>query len=77
MGNDTIYGGTGNSSYTLSNGTNWLDAGGGNDFIQAGIGSNTIYGGAGAPDGNLIYNPVLFGRERCDAANDFEWRMKA
>ena len=31
----TIYGGTGNSYYWLSNGNNWLDAGGGNDAIQA------------------------------------------
>jgi Ca2+-binding RTX toxin-like protein len=46
-GNDTIYGGTGNSVYGLSNGNNWLDAGGGNDLIQAGVGKNTIYGGTG------------------------------
>jgi trimeric autotransporter adhesin len=26
-GNDTIFGGTGNSLYVLSNGNNWLDAG--------------------------------------------------
>jgi Ca2+-binding RTX toxin-like protein len=29
VGNDTIFGGTGNSVYWLSNGNNWLDAGGG------------------------------------------------
>ena len=46
-GNDTIYGGTGNSSYWLSNGNNWLDAGGGNDLIHVGVGNNTIYGGTG------------------------------
>ena len=47
VGNDTIFGGTGDSQYWLSNGNNWLDAGGGNDFIQAGVGKNTIYGGLG------------------------------
>jgi Ca2+-binding RTX toxin-like protein len=47
LGNDTIFGGTGNSVYWLSNGNNYLDAGGGNDNIFAGIGSNTIYGGNG------------------------------
>jgi Ca2+-binding RTX toxin-like protein len=47
MGNDTIFGGTGDSHYFLSNGNNWLDAGGGNDLIQAGVGNNTIYGGIG------------------------------
>jgi Ca2+-binding RTX toxin-like protein len=47
MGNDTIFGGTGNSHYWLSNGNNWLDAGGGNDYIVAGTGSSTIYGGRG------------------------------
>jgi Ca2+-binding RTX toxin-like protein len=45
--NDTIFGGTGDSFYQLSNGDNYLDAGGGNDTILAGIGRNTIYGGAG------------------------------
>jgi len=53
LGNDTIYGGTGNSFYLLSNGNNWLSAGGGNDLIQAGIGSNTIYAGIG--------NDTIFG----------------
>jgi Ca2+-binding RTX toxin-like protein len=47
LGNDTIYGGTGNSVYLLSNGTNWLNAGGGNDLIQAGVGINIIYAGIG------------------------------
>lgn len=47
IGNDTIYGGTGNSQYYLSNGNNYLDAGGGNDKIQAGVGNNTIFGGTG------------------------------
>jgi Ca2+-binding RTX toxin-like protein len=47
VGNDTIYGGTGNSVYFLSNGDNWLDAGGGNDTIVAGVGNNTIFGGRG------------------------------
>jgi len=47
MGNDTTFGGTGNSQYWLSNGNNWLDAGGGNDYIHAGIGNNTIFGGIG------------------------------
>ncbi|AEK61661.1 beta strand repeat-containing protein [Collimonas fungivorans] len=47
IGNDTIFGGTGNSVYYLSNGNNYLDAGGGNDFIGAGVGNNTIFGGIG------------------------------
>jgi Ca2+-binding RTX toxin-like protein len=46
-GNDTIFGGTGNSVYYLPNGNNYLDAGGGNDTIQASTGSSTIFGGAG------------------------------
>jgi Ca2+-binding RTX toxin-like protein len=37
----------------LSNGNNWLDAGGGNDYIQAGIGNNSIFGGVG--------NDTIFG----------------
>ena len=52
-GNDTIFGGKGNSYYFLSNGDNWLDAGGGNDYIHAGAGHNTIFGGTG--------NDVIFG----------------
>ena len=43
-----IFGGTGNSTYSLSNGNNWLDTGGGNDFIEAGLGNNTIFGGSGS-----------------------------
>ena len=60
LGNDTIFGGTGNSVYWLSNGNNWLDAGGGKDHIFAGIGNNTIFGGVGndtiwgAGGGNFI-----------------------
>ena len=46
-GNDTIFGGTGDSVYWLSNGDNWLDAGGGKDKIFAGVGHNTIFGGTG------------------------------
>jgi Ca2+-binding RTX toxin-like protein len=46
-GNDTIYGGSGDSVYYLSNGNNYLDAGGGNDQIGAGSGENTIFGGSG------------------------------
>jgi hypothetical protein len=47
LGNDTIYGGSGDSQYLLTNGNNWLDAGGGDDIIQSGTGNNTIYGGDG------------------------------
>ena len=47
FGNDTIFGGKGNSSYWLANGNNYLDAGGGNDFIQASTGNDTIFGGIG------------------------------
>ena len=47
VGNDTIFGGTGDTDMALSNGNNYVDAGGGNDTIQAGIGQNTIFGGSG------------------------------
>jgi len=47
LGNNTIFGGTGNDFYLLSNGDNWLDAGGGNDYIHAGAGHNTIFTGTG------------------------------
>ncbi|MFZ6654757.1 hypothetical protein [Undibacterium sp. TJN19] len=68
LGNDTIFGGTGNSYYLLSNGNNYLDAGGGNDQIQAGIGNNTIYGGKG--------NDTIFGGGGnnyidCETGTDF------
>jgi Ca2+-binding RTX toxin-like protein len=46
-GNDTIYGGTGDSQYDLPNGNNYVDAGGGNDTIWASTGNNTIFGGSG------------------------------
>jgi Ca2+-binding RTX toxin-like protein len=53
LGNDTIFGGTGNSVYWLSNGDNWLDAGGGNEAMYA----------------------VLFGRKKCEAANDAAYKI--
>lgn len=46
-GNDTIFGGKGDSFFWLANGDNYLDAGGGNDQIQASTGSSTIFGGSG------------------------------
>jgi Ca2+-binding RTX toxin-like protein len=53
LGNDTIFGGTGNSVYWLSNSDNWLDAGGGNEAMYA----------------------VLFGRKKCEAANDAAYKI--
>jgi Ca2+-binding RTX toxin-like protein len=47
LGNDTIFGGTGNAFIDLSNGDNYVDAGSGNDTIIAGVGHSTIFGGTG------------------------------
>jgi Ca2+-binding RTX toxin-like protein len=47
VGNDTIFGGSGNAVMWLSNGDNYVDAGTGNDVILAGAGHNTIFGGTG------------------------------
>jgi Ca2+-binding RTX toxin-like protein len=43
-GRDTIFGGSGESYYLLSNGNNWLDAGGGNEYIEGGDGKD-LFGG--------------------------------
>jgi Ca2+-binding RTX toxin-like protein/GH24 family phage-related lysozyme (muramidase) len=47
IGNDTIYGGKGDSVVELSNGDNYVDAGGGNDLIEGGMGNDTIFAGSG------------------------------
>ena len=75
IGNDTIYGGTGDSAYYLSNSDNWLDAGGGNDYIHAGIGHNTIFAGKGnciiyGAGGSNFINLESVKRCKREAAND-------
>ena len=58
-----------NSSYFLSNGNNWLDAGGGNDLL--------ISGSALRSKMNDAKWVVLSGRIKCEAANDIKGRMAA
>ncbi|NHZ79420.1 hypothetical protein F2P44_09045 [Massilia sp. CCM 8695] len=47
FGNDTVFGGSGDSRFFLSNGDNYVDAGSGNSTIYGGMGNDTIFGGTG------------------------------
>ena len=71
-GNDTLDGGEGNDVLIVDVGNNNLYGGAGDDTLVAGSGSDILYGGAGAG-----VMEVLFGRSKCDAANDTEERMAA
>ena len=48
LGNDTIFGGSGDEYIELANGNDYVDLGSGNSSVYAGMGSDTIIAGTGA-----------------------------
>jgi Ca2+-binding RTX toxin-like protein len=69
-GDDTIFGGAGNSYIQLSDGNNYVDCGTGNDTVFGGNGDNTILGGAGD-----VYFAGASGNDYIDgeSGNDTIW----
>lgn len=67
---------------TALGGGNYLDGGDGADTLYADMGGNELFGGGGDVLGNISNGNdasciVTSGRNKCEAANDAEWRVAA
>ncbi len=75
---NSIEGNDADNTLSGEGGNDYLNGGAGNDTIAGGDGNDSIYGGNGRlKNWNGATCAVLFGRKKCEAANDTEGRMAA